>query len=147
MVAEAMQRLNNHINTIPGKFRLFSANELTDRRAPDKWSRQEILGHLIDSGMNNLRRFIETPISPQPYMFQPYKQVELVKANNYQQLPLEHLLQLWVPLNKQIIYVVENIPEEKLGYTVVRTNNNGEATLQWLIIDYVDHMEHHWKQL
>jgi hypothetical protein len=146
MVQTAMQRLANHIDTIPHKFREFSSDELLQPRAPGKWSRQQILGHLIDSGMNNLRRFIEAPMSTQPYIIQPYKQVELVIANNYQQLPLEHLLQLWTPLNRQIIYAVENIAEEKLSYVVVRPDG-GKETLTWLICDYVDHMEHHWKQV
>ena len=33
-------------------------SEIALRPAPTKWSKKEILGHLIDSAQNNLRRFI-----------------------------------------------------------------------------------------
>lgn len=83
---------------------------------------------------------------PQPYMVYGYRQNELVTVNNYQQLPLDHLLSLWFSLNSQIIYAVENIPAEKLQYSI-QLSNGEIKTLSWLIIDYVDHMEHHWKQV
>jgi len=69
-----------------------------------------------------------------------------VIINRYQQLPLEHLLQLWSLLNKQIFYVVSNIPADKLAYTII-TPAGESKTLEWLAIDYVEHMEHHLKQI
>ena len=147
-ITAAMQQLDAYINTIPGRYYQFTSNELLDKSAPGKWSRQEILGHLIDSAINNLQRFNLIQFMPQPYMVYGYRQNELVTVNNYQQLPLEHLLGLWCSLNRQIIYAVENIPAEKLQYSVQPQPGNGEIkTLAWLIVDYVDHMEHHWKQV
>lgn len=146
-VQSSMRQLAGHINTIPGRFRQFTTEQLTSRPAPGKWSRKEILGHLVDSGMNNLRRFLEAQFMQQPYVVVPYKQVELVMENNYQQLPLDHLLALWASVNNQIIYVVENIPEEKLHYQVQIPSGGEMKTLGWLICDYMDHMEHHWKQV
>jgi hypothetical protein len=71
-----------------------------------------------------------------------------VIVNHYQQLPLEHLLQLWQSLNRQVIYVVKEIPADKLAYKVDPQYDNHEMkTLGWIICDYVAHMEHHIKQL
>ncbi|MFJ7914312.1 MULTISPECIES: hypothetical protein [unclassified Lysinibacillus] len=49
-------------------------------------------------------------------------------------------------LNKKIIYVIKNIPNEKLALQC-GFENNQLITLQWLIQDYLEHMEHHLKQI
>ena len=147
-VEAAMQRLQVHIDVLPGRLRQFSSEELLYRPAPGKWSKQEIVGHLVDSAMNNLKRFTEIQFSPQPYTLVPYNQDELVNVNNYQAASLNHVLQLWQALNRQIIHSVKSISPRKLEYKVFPQDNSGEAkTLGWLIADYVAHMEHHFKQI
>jgi hypothetical protein len=147
-VADAMQRLQLHIQDFPARLQQFKTEKLLSKPAPGKWSRQEILGHLIDSAINNLKRFTDIQFAPQPSVIVGYQQVELVIANNYQNLPLEHLLILWQSLNRQIVYAVANIPAEKLEYPVNPQYEAGEMkTLAWLICDYVAHMEHHFRQI
>jgi len=144
----AMKQLAHYLESLPVKYQQFSAAALSAPPAPGKWSKQEILGHLIDSAINNLKRFTDIQFLPQPYMVQAYHQNELVEVNNYAHLPLDHLLNLWQLLNRQIIFIVESIPAEKLHYAVNPQYNNKEMkTLGWLICDYVAHMEHHWKQV
>jgi hypothetical protein len=93
-----------------------------------------------------LKRFIDAQYLPRPYQVIRYQQDDVVAINRYQQLPADHLLQLWSLLNKQIVYVVSNIPNEKLSYTVIIPSGE-HRTLEWLAIDYVEHMEHHLKQV
>src|SRR6188768_1100121 len=88
----AMQQLEIYIETFPIKLKQFSSEELLMRPAPGKWSKQEILGHLIDSAINNLKRFTEIQFLPQAYTVISYQQNELVAINDYQNLPLQHLL-------------------------------------------------------
>lgn len=143
-----MNRLSGHIESLPGRFAKFSQDELLQRPAADKWSRQEILGHLIDSAINNLKRFTEIQFLPPPHKIHTYQQVDLVKVNHYQYLPLEHLLILWQALNRQIIFVAKNIPADKLEYAVDPDYPDRELkTLGWVVGDYVAHMEHHFKQI
>lgn len=142
----ALQHLQQHIQEVPERFRQFSSEVLLQKPAPGKWSKQEILGHLIDSAINNLKRFTDTQYFPQPYTVIRYNQDELVVINQYQQLPLEHLLQLWAILNTQVAQVISTIPAGKLGYTVIIPSGESK-TLEWLAIDYVEHMEHHLKQI
>jgi hypothetical protein len=146
-VGEAMDRLKIHCRQIPELYHQFSEEQLLYKAAPGKWSRKEIIGHLIDSGINNLKRFTEIQFLPQPYKMIPYRQNELVSVNQYQNLPLEHLLTTWKALNEQIIYVVNAIPEEKLSYVVEPYDSKEMKSLAWIICDYVAHMEHHLKQL
>ena len=144
----AMQQLEIHIETFPGKLKQYSSEELLKRPAPEKWSKQEILGHLIDSAINNLKRFTEVQFLPQPYTVISYMQNELIIVNDYQNLPLQHLLDLWKVLNQQIVLVVKLIPLDKLKYTVDPQYESREMkTLEWIICDYVAHMEHHFGQI
>src|SRR5688572_5242399 len=66
----------------------------------DKWSKSEIMGHLIDSAINNLKRFTESQFSENPFLVTAYNQDELVKVNKYQARKFDDLLKLWCRLNK-----------------------------------------------
>jgi hypothetical protein len=144
----AMQQLESYIESFPGKLKKFSSEAILRKPASNKWSKQEILGHLIDSAVNNLRRFTEIQFLPQPYSVLSYRQNELVTVNNYQNLSLDHLLDLWQALNRQIFFVVKKIPLEKLNYPVDPQYENKELkTFGWIICDYVAHMEHHFRQI
>lgn len=147
-VADATQQLEVHIETFPGKMNQFSSEELLRRPAPGKWSKQEILGHLVDSAVNNLKRFTEIQFLPQPYSVISYRQNELIVVNDYQNLPLDHLLDLWQALNRQIVFVVKRIPADKINYPVDPQYENREMkTFGWIVCDYVAHMEHHFRQI
>ena len=147
-VDAAMKQLEGHIKKFPVKLNELSSEELLKRPAAGKWSKQEILGHLIDSAINNLKRFTEVQFLPQPYKVIAYKQNELIIVNDYQNLSLQHLLDLWQALNRQIVLIVKKIPTAKLNYPVdPQYENNELKTLSWIICDYVDHMEDHFRQI
>lgn len=115
------------------------------RPAPGKWSKQEILGHLIDSALNNLKRFTEAQTST-PYQVVRYPQDELVRNNQYQQARLRDLLALWTTLNRHISFVVSALSPEALAHPIALPD--GTATdLAWLVRDYVVHLEHHAAQI
>ena len=144
----AMQQLYLYIESFPIKLKQISSEELLKRPAEGKWSKKEILGHLIDSAINNLKRFTEIQFLPQPYTVISYEQNELVIVNDYQNLPLQHLLDLWQSLNRQIVFVVKAIPDDKLKYPVDPQYESKEMkTLGWIICDYVAHMDHHFRQI
>ena len=147
-VSDAMNRLAEYINVFPEYLKKVSQVELLHRPVTGKWSKKEITGHLIDSAINNLKRFTEIQFLPQPYKIISYRQAELVVVNNYQHLELDHIINLWKSLNRQIIFVVDNIPQEKLQYPVdPQYDDPAIKTLAWVICDYVAHMEHHFSQI
>ncbi len=127
---------------------IFISNDSNLRKSinPGKWSKKEILGHLIDSAINNLQRFTEIQFFPQPYKHRSYKQDELVKANNYQEANLSELLELWISLNKRIVGVIKNIKTEDLELEILLENND-IIDLNFLIKDYAIHLEWHVNQI
>ena|ERR1700754_707962 len=145
-LSSAINLLEQYIADMPARFAGMSADELLHRPAPGKWSKQEVLGHLVDSALNNWKRFTEGQFLQQPYLVQRYLQDEVVAVNGYQDLPVEHVVELWRVLNKQIVFVMKGVPKEKLGYVVV-TPGGESRTLEWLMVDYVEHMRHHWGQV
>ncbi len=121
------------------------AEDETHRRAaPGKWSRKEILGHLIDSASNNHQRFVRAQLSTE-VVFPGYMQKEWVAAQDYENESWASIIELWASLNRHLAHIMERIPREKMG---VRCRiGERELTLETLIPDYISHMEHHLKQI
>ncbi|NOS85864.1 MAG: DinB family protein [Ignavibacteria bacterium] len=147
-----INRINSLINDVPERFNQIPADELIFKKSPEKWSKKEILGHLCDSAINNLSRFVRAQIEEQPFKITPYAQDDWVRINHYNEMETGELLVYWVSLNKQIVQVISNIPEEKLAVTIELGNatfreDESEKNLLWLIEDYVVHMEYHLKQV
>ncbi|MBV7509788.1 DinB family protein [Bacillus sp. sid0103] len=134
--------INHWIHTLPNEYNSMSAIEISNRPSPNKWSKKEILGHLCDSAINNIERFVKIQYEEQPYVMQSYNQEQWMVVQNYQERPLDEILTLFQTLNKQIINIIMNTPTEKLTY-LCDIGNNHQKTLEWLIQDYLEHMEHH----
>ncbi len=145
-LANALTRLDQHIGQLPAHLSLLTPNEL-QAHPPGKWSKQQIVGHLVDSALNNLRRFTEAQFSPLPYQIQSYAQDDLVRVNQYGQMPLTELLALWQALNRQILRVARAIPDETLTNSISFPDSERIETLSWLVEDYVAHLEHHLRQV
>lgn len=119
---------------------------LTIKPIPEKWSKKEILGHLIDSGINNLQRFTEVQFEDLPYKVRKYNQDILVQANNYNHADKEEIVQLWLSINYRIVAVIEQLDDKQLAYAV-DTGEGELKNLMFLIKDYVEHLEHHLNQI
>ncbi len=121
----------------------FSAKPL-----PGKWSKKEIVGHLVDSVHNNLRRFICAQYEAEPPHI-VYDQDFWVAANGYQQMPATEVLQLWQLRNERICAILATLCPK---VTTADLGNTGRDTLQlhtleWLAADYVRHRKHHLNQV
>jgi hypothetical protein len=121
-----------------------------------KWTRKEILGHLIDSAANNHARFVTGQFSDE-LIFPSYEQDMWVKVQNYKEASWDSIITLWVAYNKHILHVVDSIPEsiltepreihnlDEICYQPVP--NDEPATLEYLINDYFDHMQYHLENI
>lgn len=140
------QILKNIIDTELQRFQNISEEEWSYKSSPEKWSKKEIIGHLCDSALTNIRRFVITQYKENENIV--YDQNFWVKAQNYQNVPTSDLIGLWKSLNYQIVHVVENIPDEALQRTCDTTKIELQRfTLEFIIKDYVDHLQHHLKAI
>lgn len=141
-----IQNLEQLVHSFYSKRDAFNLEHVSEKPHPETWSKKEILGHLIDSAINNLQRFTEIQHSPKPYTIRRYNQNELVIANQYQQADLLELVDLWKATNDRILAVVRNLSPSQLDFSII-TPNGEQRTLSWLIDDYFAHLEHHLTQL
>jgi hypothetical protein len=109
------------------------------------WTRGELLGHLIDSAINNQQRFARALIE-EDLRFPSYAQNEMVRVQRYREAPVGLLIDLWSNLNGYIAHLLRQVPPSKLGTRCV-IGEYPEMTLAQLALDYVAHLEHHLKQL
>jgi hypothetical protein len=111
-----------------------------------KWSKKEILGHLIDSAIHNLVRFTEINYVEKPYQHRSYSQTDLVNLNQYQTMDTDELIQLWLSLNKQIIRVFKKVDDKALNFQII-LDDQSVIDLKFLMTDYVEHLEYHVNQI
>ncbi|MFD0750253.1 DinB family protein [Mucilaginibacter calamicampi] len=105
----------------------------------ESWLGIEILGHLTDSALVNLQRFVRCTYESDFVL--TYAQDEWVAAQRCEEADVTELLTLWQLINKQIIVVLDNYPADRWD---ARCNDH---TVEFLAIDYIDHMRHHLDQI
>jgi hypothetical protein len=133
----------------------FSNNEAALRPAPGKWSRKEIIGHLIDSASNNHGRFVRAQLQDD-LIFTGYEQEAWVRVQRYQDRPWHDLVRLWQAFNHHIASVMDAADSDALARPRARHNLDQLAwqsvsamestTLEYFMRDYVDHLKHHLRQ-
>jgi len=145
-MTETTKRLDKLILSCLDYISKTSEVELAVKPSPEKWSEKEIIGHLIDSGINNLQRFTEIQFESKPYKIRKYNQDELVKTNDYQNSEMHEIMQLWLSINERILKVLAILSEDSLNYKI-ELEAGKIKDFRFLIKDYVDHLEHHLNQI
>jgi hypothetical protein len=124
--------------------------------APGKWSPKQVIGHLIDSASNNHQRFVRAQFTDD-FLFDGYDQEKWVDAQKYTDAPWSDLVALWRAFNMHIAHVMASTPDDSREWP--RTHHNFDKlafgtvgkfeafTLEQYMHDYIDHMEHHLKQI
>ena len=144
MKYNASIRLTEILKIIPPELSKISEEEFSMKVNSDKWSKKEILGHLIDSAANNHHRFIRAQYQNSPTII--YDQNKWNELNHYQLLESKHIIQFWTIYNQHLLEVIKRIPAENL-LRQCNVSSENKVTLQFLIDDYVEHLQHHLKQI
>lgn len=143
---ETISELEKLIGDFSKKFEAISELQFKNKISPDKWSNEEVLGHLIDSAHNNLRRFIVGQYHQNDKIV--YDQDFWNLVNDYNQMPQQEVINLWALMNKRICIVLKNMPADKYQNTIDTGKDSiSPKTLIWLAQDYVQHMKHHFNQI
>jgi hypothetical protein len=124
----------------------FDQTAFEAKPSPATWSKKEIIGHLIDSAQNNIRRFVAGQYDHSPKIV--YAQDDWVKLQNYQSYDRDELIQLWVLLNKHLCRILKAMPPAHYERTCDTGKGEIELhTLKYLAEDYLVHMRHHLRQI
>jgi hypothetical protein len=129
--------------------------DASEARAPGKWSRKEIVGHLIDSAANNHARFVKAQATDH-LLFDGYDQDAWVQVQRYKEQSWVDLVELWRAYNLHLAKVmgsadraVSDRPRTRHNLdqvAFVRISRDRPATLTDFMRDYVAHLEHHVRQ-
>jgi hypothetical protein len=139
--------LHQIIDDFTTRFSTIRDEDFAVKPQPNKWSKKEVLGHLIDSAHNNLRRFITGQYEPSPPHI-IYDQDFWVNTNSYNSSKKEDVIVLWRLMNERICTVLETMPEKNHS-KLCNTGKDSEQlhSLHFLAEDYVKHLKHHINQI
>ncbi|MDR2222639.1 MAG: DinB family protein [Flavobacteriaceae bacterium] len=140
MTPTDLSKLQYYIDVLPAKLEEFTEEDFAYKATADKWSKKEIVGHLIDSATNNHHRFVRGQFEDNPVI--SYEQNDWVTATAYQNMPQELVIKTWKMYNAFLLEIVCNISEE-----VLKRRTANAHTLAFLFGDYVSHLEHHLGQI
>jgi len=125
-------------------------------RGPGKWSPKQVLGHLIDSASVNHERLVRAT-QLDDLIFPGYDQDAWVEAQRYADADWHALIDLWLGYNRHLARVFEAIPEAERcrgrrhhNFDVIAFRSvspDAPSTLDYLMKDYVVHLEHHITQI
>ncbi len=142
---ELAAELRAEVGRAAGRLRKLGEADLTRDRGPGKWVKKEILGHLVDSAVNNHQRLVRAQLSD-PFVGPGYDQEAWVRVQRYRERPWTELVELWTALNRHVAATIAALPAERLG-TSCRVGDHEPVTLEWLARDYLRHLRHHLGQL
>lgn len=153
---ECARRLSDALDRAEPMLRAIPELDAACHPAPGKWSPKQVIGHLIDSAANNHQRFVRAALQD-GLVFPGYAQDAWVDLQRYDAAPWPALLALWLAYNRHIATVMAAVPAEvRLR---VRAKHNldeiatyapktpEQATLDYFMLDYVDHLEMHLRQI
>lgn len=143
MIEKTIKRLEYLIEIIPNLLYQIGEENLSYKTSVEKWSKKEIIGHLIDSATNNHQRFIRGQFENIPEI--SYDQNKWNEFSFYQAINAQQIISFWTSYNKQLLEIIKKIPNDSLTKEVKIKENI--LTLKFLITDYVEHLEHHLKQI
>ena|SRR5436305_14197040 len=142
---QTSERLMQVVQETETRLAAITERESAIRSDTGKWSRKEVLGHLIDSASNNHQRFVRTQLDGS-LNFPGYQQDGWNRTQQYQSEPWTNLVKLWASYNRHLAHMIAVMPDDAGPHTCV-IGGKAPVTLQFLVTDYLVHLEHHLEQI
>lgn len=140
--AADLEKTVNHVRPMLEKM---TDSDATRRPQPGKWSKKEIIGHLLDSAGNNHQRFVRAALDRE-LTFPGYTQDALVELQGFNEMKWEFLICFWTSYNLFLAKVLSVLPAEAAPVQCA-IGKSPPATLEWIAQDYVAHLKHHLNQI
>ena len=139
------QEIRTIVNETSELFSRMEPDEVSYKEGPNKWSKKEVLGHLIDSAANNHQRFVRASYNAAAE-FPQYSQSDWVRIQQYHESEWPELVALWSAYNRHLCHVIEHLPEEALS-APCNIGREEPVQLGFVIEDYLRHLRHHLSKL
>jgi hypothetical protein len=130
--------------------------EASRPHAPGKWSPKQIVGHLIDSAINNHARFVRAQLQDD-LVCPGYDQDAWVRVQRYDLRDWSELVGDLRAYNRRIASLMTATPDAELDRPRPRHNlheigfqplpDGMDATLGFLMSDYIVHLHHHLRRI
>jgi DinB superfamily len=140
-----IEDLRRAVDEAAAQFAQYTEADTSAPLASDKWSRKQLLGHLIDSAANNHQRFIRAQLDG-PHAFPGYEQESWVERNGYKDAAWSELVALWRAYNLHLLRVLARIAPDKFE-ALCTVGDSAPMTLGFIAEDYVRHLRHHLQQI
>jgi len=138
-------RLLHVLDEAKPMLRVFDEAAATQPVSPEKWSRKQVICHLLDSASNNHQRFLRATIQGE-LTFPGYAPDPMVQLQNPNALSWSFLVEFWANYNRYLAHVLAQIPDAKWDVQC-HIGDLSVATLGWIAEDYVEHLKHHLNQV
>ena len=143
---DTAQLLLDAVDKAYGLMQSITETDAAIKPAANKWSKKEILGHLVDSALNNQQKFVRTLLANPSTEFVGYDQDAWVAVQQYNTQRWENILSLWVMANKHLAHIMQTTDASKLNHSIT-VNGKGPYSLKFIMHDYVEHLKHHLGQI
>jgi len=120
----------------------FPAARAGELYRPGGWTRQQVLGHLVDSAINNHVRFAGAATNPRFEMLFGYEADGWVDVHGYAAMTWADVVRHWKTQNELLLQVVPRVPPAQ----VLRAGDTVWTMEQWMR-DYIRHLHHHVAQI
>jgi len=139
------RQIRSLISTVEPELSRMNHDEMRFKPDPHKWSKKEILGHLIDSAANNHQRFVRA-VDKVAGQFPTYDQDEWVRIQRYNEMSWSFLVKFWSAYNSHLSHIIECIPEDAES-SPCNIGKGEPVTLEFVVRDYLRHLQHHLKDM
>ena len=115
MIEKTINRLNFILDKVPNILSEISEENMNLKPFPNKWSKKEIIGHLIDSATNNHQRFVRGQFEHNPEI--RYDQNKWNEFSFYQEIASNQIISFWTIYNRQLLEIISRISTNNLKKT------------------------------
>jgi hypothetical protein len=145
MLINIAEELKSTVLEASEKLLSISDSDAKAKPIPGKWSKLEILGHLIDSASNNHQRFVRAQLTGE-FEGPGYIQDDWVSIQAYNEKNWKEVIEFWKFYNLHLADIIKRIPENNFEIKC-RIGENEPVNLSFIAGDYLRHLKHHVGQL
>ncbi|MEW6236482.1 MAG: DinB family protein [Candidatus Omnitrophota bacterium] len=139
------QKIRETIEAVKPALLVIAPETASRKASPEAWSKQEILGHLIDSACNNHQRFVRGAQNL-ARDFPMYKPVQWVEVQRYREMNWQELVELFYHYNLHLSRVIDNLSPEAMN-NPCNIGKDNPVTIQFVVDDYLRHLRHHLEKI